>query len=89
MAKFMHINFENPKLTQSEIPNQLGYSSSTSKRYRNDKNTLQPIALNRITLINDQKRCEIQLSITIQVMNKTPKELIRTQMTSKRNDGIS
>ena len=36
MAKFMQINFENPKMTQSETANQCGYSSSTLKRYRND-----------------------------------------------------
>ena len=37
MTKFMQINFENSKLTQSQTANQLGYSSSTLKRYRNDK----------------------------------------------------
>ena len=36
MAKFMQIKFENPKLKQSEIADQLNYSSSTLKRYRND-----------------------------------------------------
>ena len=38
MAKFMKIQFKNPKLTQSEIANQLSYSSSTLKRYRKDIN---------------------------------------------------
>ena len=40
MAKFMQINFENPKLKQSGIVNQLGYSSSTLQRYRSDMNLL-------------------------------------------------
>ena len=36
MADFMRMKYENPKLKQSEIANQLGYSSSTLQRYRND-----------------------------------------------------
>ena len=35
-ADFMRIKYENQKLKQSEIANQLGYSSSTLQRYRND-----------------------------------------------------
>ena len=32
MDKFMQTKFENPKLKQSEIADQLGYSSSTLQR---------------------------------------------------------
>ena len=42
MAKFMQIRFQNPKLRQSEIADQLGYSSSTLQRYKNDINMLSP-----------------------------------------------
>ena len=42
MAKFMQIEFENPILKQSEIANQLGYSSITLQKYKNDKNMLSP-----------------------------------------------
>ena len=41
MTNFMRIKYENPKLKQSEIANQLGYSF-TLKRYRNDVNMLSP-----------------------------------------------
>ena len=34
IADFQGIKYENSKLKQSEIANQLGYSSSTSHRYR-------------------------------------------------------
>ena len=34
MADFMRVNYENPKLKQSEIANKLGLSSSTLQRYR-------------------------------------------------------
>ena len=42
MAKFMQIIFKNPKLKQSEIADQLGYSSSTLKSYGNGINMLSP-----------------------------------------------
>ena len=42
MADFMRVNYENPKLKQSEMANQLSYSSSTLQRYRNCKNMLSP-----------------------------------------------
>ena len=46
MADFMRMKYENPKLKQSAIANQLGYSSSILQRYRNDINTLSPYRIN-------------------------------------------
>ena len=40
MADFMKVKYENPKLKQSQIANQL--ASSTLQRYRNDINMLSP-----------------------------------------------
>ena len=42
MADFMRIKYENPKMRQSEIANQLGYSTTTLQRFRNDINMLSP-----------------------------------------------
>ena len=42
MADFMRMKNETPKLQQFEIANQLGYSSSTLQRYRNDINMPSP-----------------------------------------------
>ena len=53
MADFMRIKYENPKLKQSQISNQLSYSTSTSQRYRNDINMLSPY---RIYPDNTNKR---------------------------------
>ena len=53
MADFMKVKYENPKLKQSEIANQLGISSSTIQRYRNDINMLSPY---RISPNNTKKR---------------------------------
>ena len=36
MCRFMEIKSKEPKLTQKQICNQLGYSDSTNKRYRDD-----------------------------------------------------
>ena len=42
MADFVRMKYENPKLKQSEIADQLGYSSSTSQLYRSVINRLPP-----------------------------------------------
>ena len=42
MADFMRVKYENPKMKQSEIANQLCVSSSNIQRYRNDINMLSP-----------------------------------------------
>ena len=49
----MRLNYENPRIKQSEIANQLSKSSSTLKRYRNDINML---SLYRINPNNTNKR---------------------------------
>ena len=46
MADFMRVKNENPKMKQSEIASQLGYSSITLQRYRNDINMLSPYRIN-------------------------------------------
>ena len=53
MADFMQLKYENPRMRQSEIANQLGMSSSTLQRYRNDINMLSPY---RIRANNVKKR---------------------------------
>ena len=52
MADFLRIKYENPNLKQSEIANQVGYSS-TLQRYRNDINMLSSY---RIQSFNNNKR---------------------------------
>ena len=48
------------------------------------KPCFHPIEFNRITPINDQKRFQIQLLITIHITKNTPKDLKLPKMTSKR-----
>ena len=53
MADFMKVKYENPRMKQSEIANQIGLSTSTLQRYRNDINMLSP---HRINPNNNNKR---------------------------------
>ena len=46
MADFMKVKCENPRMKQSEIANQIGLSTSTLQRYRNDLNMLSPYRIN-------------------------------------------
>ena len=55
MAVFIRVKYENPKLKQFEIENQLSYCFSNLQRYRNDRNMLSPY---RIQPINANKRTE-------------------------------
>ena len=72
MADFMRIKHENPRMKQFEIANQLGMSSSTLQRYRNDINMLSPY---RITPNNTKKRSK-------KAKIDDNKDLKRPQMTS-------
>ena len=47
MADFLRLKYENPKMKQSEIANQLSLSSSTLPRHRNDMNMLPPYRINQ------------------------------------------
>ena len=46
MADFIRVKYENPRMKQCEIANQLGMSPSTLQRYRNDINMLSPYRIN-------------------------------------------
>ena len=53
MSKFIFIELQFPKMKQSQIANQLGYSTSTLQRYTNNKIMLSPY---RIHQNNTHKR---------------------------------
>ena len=53
MVDFMRIKYENPRIKQTQIANQIGLPSSTLQRYRNDINMLSP---DRINQNNTHKR---------------------------------
>ena len=59
MADFMKVKYENPRMRQSEIANQLGMSSSTLQRYRNDINMLSPYRINPNNTKKRSKKAKI------------------------------
>ena len=59
MADFMRVKYENPRMRQSEIANQLGVSSSTLKGYRNDINMLPPYKINPNNVKRRSKKVKI------------------------------
>ena len=46
MADFVRLKYEKPRMKQSQIANQIGLSTSTLQRYRNDINMLSPYIIN-------------------------------------------
>ena len=46
IADYMRIKYENPKMKQPEIAKELGCSSSTLQRYKNDKIMVSPHTIN-------------------------------------------
>ena len=59
MADFMRVKYENPRMRQSEIANQLGVSSSTLQRYRNDISMLSPYRINPNNVKRRSKKVKI------------------------------
>ena len=55
MLKFMEIKTNEPKLTQKQISNQLGFSDSTIKRFRDDIQMDSPYKRNKYRKKNTSK----------------------------------
>ena len=79
MADFMRLKYENPKMKQSEVANQLTLSSSTLQRYRNDINMLSPY---RIQPNNTNKRTKKTLNTNFDNNSHHEPDVKRPQMTS-------
>ena len=80
MADLMRIKYENPKMKQSHIANQIGLSTSNLQRYRNDINMLSPY---RINPNNINKRTEKVSNGTFDNNSHHESNVKRPQMTSK------
>ena len=80
MADFMRVKFENPTLKQSEIAKQLGFSSSTLQRYRNDINLLSPFKINPN---NTTKRTNKASNTSFDNNSHHEHDVKRPQMTSR------
>ena len=79
MADFLMLKYENPRIKQSEIANQLGKSSSTLQRYRNDINMLSPY---RINPKNTNKRTKKTSNTNFDNNSQSDSDVKRLRLTS-------
>ena len=79
MNDFMNLKYQNPKMKQSEIANQLGMSSSTIQRCRKDINMQSPY---RTTPNNTKKRPKMVKNTDFDNNLQHEKGTQRPQMTS-------
>ena len=79
MADFMMVKYENPTLKQSEIANQISYSTSTLQRHRNHRNIVSPY---RIHPNNTKKRTKKAKYTNFDNNSHRDHDLERPQMTS-------
>ena len=75
MADFIKGKYENPRMKQSEIANQIGLSTSTLQRYRNDINMLSPYKINPINNHKRTKKLKILILTTIHITKPMLKDL--------------
>ena len=86
MADFMRIKYQNPKMNQSEIANQIGLSSSTVQRYRNEVNMLSPYRINTNKRTKKAKNTDFDNNSQHETDIKlTSNDLKRPQSTSNEN----
>ena len=78
MADFMRVKYENPRLKQSEIANQLGMSSSTVQRYKNDINMLSPYRINPNNVKKRTKKAKIDDNADLKRPQMTSNDLKTT-----------
>ena len=78
---FMYIKYQNPKMKQSEIANNLNMSPSTLQRYRNDINMLSPYRINP----NNTKKRSKKVKIDDVVDLKRPQMTSNESVKNKKN----
>ena len=79
MADFMKLKYENPRMKQSQIANQIGLSTSTLQRYESDINMLSPY---RINLNNTNKRTKKTSNTNFDINSHPDSDVKRPRLTS-------
>ena len=83
MNDFLHIKYQNAKMTQSEISSQLNMSPSTIKRYRNDINMISPYRISPNNVKKQQKKTKIDNNGDIKRPQLTSNDLKTTSNDKK------
>ena len=83
MLKFMEIKSNEPKLTQKQISNQLGFSDSTIKRFRDDIQMDSPYKRNKYRKKNNKPNTTIT-----ETQTHKPNENNKNNKNNKKNNTI-
>ena len=96
MADFMRVKYENPKIKECRIANQIGLSTITLQRYRMDINMLSPYRINPNNINKRTKKTSntnsnnnIHQDPDLKRPQMTSNDLKRPQSTSNENDKSS
>ena len=84
MNDFMNIKYQNPKMKQSEIANQLNMSTSTIQRQRNDINMLSPYRINPNNVKKRPKKAKIDDNGDLKRPQMTSDDLKTTSNDNKK-----
>ena len=88
MNDFMHIKYQNPKMKQSEIANNLKMSSSTLQRYRNDINMLSPYRINPNNTKKRAKKAKIDDNSDLKRSQMTSNDSIKNKKTKLKGGSV-
>ena len=83
MIDFMNIKYQNPKMKQSEIANQLNMSTSTIQRQRNDINLLSLYRINPNNVKKRPKKAKIDDNGDLKIPQMTSDDLKTTSKDNK------
>ena len=84
MNDFMKIKYQNPKMKQSEIANQLNMSTSTIQRQRNDINMLSPYRINPNNVKKRPKKAKTDDNGDLKRPQMTSDDLMTTSNDNKK-----
>ena len=88
MNDFMNIKYQNPKMKQSEIANNLNMSSSTLQRYRNDINMLSPYRINPNNNKKHPKKAKIDDNSDLKRPQMTSNDSIKNKKTKLKGGSV-
>ena len=87
MNDFMNIKYQNPKMKQSEIANNLNMSS-TLQRYRNDINMLSPCRINPNNNKKRPKKAKIDDNSDLKRPQMTSNDSIKNKKTKLKGGSV-
>ena len=88
MNDFMYIKYQNPKMKQSEIANNLNMSCSTLQRYRNDINMLSPYRNSSNNTKKRSKKAKIDDNSDLKRPQMTSNDSIKNKKTKLKGGSV-